>query len=102
VIWFGIIAAVSNLVSLGVSEVARRRVDSTDLFLQAGRAQIRDLLEAQESLISAQNALTAALVAYRVTELELQRDMGVLHVDANGLWQEYQPDAEMNDGIEDG
>lgn len=77
-------------------EVAQRRVDSTDLFLQAGRAQVRDLLEAQESLISAQNALTAALVAYRVTELELQRDMGVLQVDAEGLWQEYQADAETN------
>lgn len=71
--------------------VAQRRVDSTNLFLQAGRAQIRDLLEAQEALVGAQNALTAALVSYRVAELELQRDMGVLQVDERGLWTEFDP-----------
>ncbi len=73
-------------------EVARRRVESTDLFLQAGQAEIRDVLEAQDSLLGAQNALTAALVNYRVSELELQRDLGVLSVDDTGLWQEFDPD----------
>ena len=71
-------------------EVARRRVKSTELFLKANRVQIRDVLEAQESLVSAQNALTAALVAYRVTELELQRDMGVLEITETGVWNEYR------------
>jgi len=72
-------------------KLAEKRVRSTDLFLQAGRAQVRDLLEAQEALLSAQNALTAAVVGYRVAELELQRDMGVLMVNEKGLWQEYRP-----------
>ena len=72
-------------------EVAKRRTESTQQFLEAGRAQIRDVLEAQEALVSAQNALTAALVSYRVTELELQRDMGVLAVDEKGNWREYNP-----------
>jgi len=72
-------------------EVALRRVASTSMFLEAGRAEIRDVLEAEESLVSAQNALSAALVAYRVGELELQRDMGVLEVDEEGLWKEYIP-----------
>jgi outer membrane protein TolC len=72
--------------------LAKRRVQSTTLFLQAGRAQIRDLLEAQEALISAQNALSAALVGYRVAELNLQRDMGLLLVDEKGLWKEYRSD----------
>jgi outer membrane protein TolC len=72
--------------------LAKRRVASTNLFLQAGRAQIRDLLEAQEDLISAQNALTAALVSYRVAELNIQRDMGVLEVNESGLWKEYRID----------
>ncbi len=72
-------------------ELAQRRVDSTNLFLQAGRAEIRDLLEAQESLISAQNALTSAIVRYRVAELELQRDLGLLKVDSEGLWREFDP-----------
>jgi len=71
--------------------VAQRRVDSTNLFLEAGRAAIRDVLEAQESLVSAQNLLTAALINYRVGELDLQRDLGVLEVNEQGLWQEYTP-----------
>ncbi len=71
--------------------VAERRVDSTTLFLQAGRAEVRDVLESQEALIDAQNALTASLVNYRVAELELQRDLGVLEVDNEGLWHEYTP-----------
>jgi outer membrane protein TolC len=61
------------------------------MFLEAGRAEIRDLLEAQEALISAQNALTAALVTYRVGELALQRDLGLLEVDHEGVWQEFAP-----------
>jgi outer membrane protein TolC len=72
--------------------VAERRVESTHLFLEAGRAEIRDVLEAQESLVSAQDALTAALVTYRVAELALQRDMGVLEVDEKGNWHEYNPE----------
>ena len=72
--------------------LAQRRVTSTGLFLEAGRAQIRDVLEAQEALVSAQNARTAALVNYRIAELELQRDMGVLQIDEKGLWREYKPD----------
>jgi len=72
-------------------ELAEKRVKSTDLFLQAGRAAIRDVLEAQDDLLSAQNSMTSALVNYRIAELELQRDMGVLKVDADGLWHEYRP-----------
>ena len=60
--------------------VARRRVDSTSEFLEAGRAEIRDVLEAQDALLTAQNSLTSALVNYRVNELSLQRDLGVLTV----------------------
>jgi outer membrane protein TolC len=72
-------------------KLAEKRVRSTGLFLQAGRAQVRDVLDAQEALLSAQNALTAAVVGYRVAELSLQRDMGVLMVNEKGLWQEYRP-----------
>ena len=78
--------------------VARRRVDSTDLFLQAGRAEIRDVLFAQESLVSAKNAVTAALVNYRVAELQLQRDLGLLRVGGSGIWAEYEPEDVRDDG----
>ncbi|MBN2793654.1 MAG: TolC family protein [Desulfuromonadales bacterium] len=69
--------------------LAERRVRGAELQLQAGRAQMRDLLEAQEALLSAQNALTAVMVDYRSAELATQRDLGTLQVDANGIWHEY-------------
>ena len=37
-------------------------------------------------------ALTAARVQYRVSELELQRDLDVLEVNEQGLWREYTPE----------
>lgn len=71
--------------------LAERRVDSTGLLLKLGRAEIRDVLEAQEALLSAQNALTSALVNYRVSELQLQANLGLLEVNEKGLWEEYRP-----------
>jgi outer membrane protein TolC len=76
--------------------VAEKRVISSNLFLQAGRVQIRDVLEAQDDLVSAQNSLTAAVVRYRVTELQLQRDMGMLKVNEKGLWREFDPEEVNN------
>lgn len=70
--------------------VAQKRVKSVNMFLEAGRAQTRDLLEAQDDLLSAQNLLTASVVDYRIAELEIQRDMGVLEVNEKGLWHEYE------------
>ena len=72
--------------------VAERRVKSTLLFFEAGRIAIRDVLEAQEALINAKNALTSAVVGYRIAELEFQRDTGLLQVDEKGLWREYKPE----------
>jgi outer membrane protein TolC len=57
--------------------------------MEAGRAETRDLLEAQDALLNAQNSLTAARVDYRIAELEIQRDMGVLTVTDAGVWEEY-------------
>lgn len=69
-------------------KVAKRRVMSTDLFLQAGRIQIRDLLEAQDDLVSAENALLEAQVQYRIRAMELMRDVGSLEIDTAGDWLE--------------
>ena len=73
-------------------KLAERRVDSTSLLLQAGRAEMRDVLEAQNALLSAQNSMISALVSYRLRELELQRDLGVLNVTAEGVWKETNLD----------
>jgi outer membrane protein TolC len=76
--------------------VAQKRVKSVNMFLEAGRAQIRDLLEAQDALLSAQNSLTAAVVNYRIAELAIQRDTSVLEIDEKGLWKEYLPGGKQN------
>jgi len=76
--------------------VAQKRVKSVNMFLDAGRAQTRDLLEAQDALLSAQNALTASVVDYRVAELAIQRDMGLLQVNEKGLWKEYSTGEKQN------
>lgn len=71
--------------------LAARRVESTELFLQAGRAEIRDVLEAQEDLLDAKNSLGVERVRYRLSELAFQRDIGLLQVNENGLWTEVPP-----------
>ena len=76
--------------------VAEKRVRSTTFFLEAGRTEIRNLLEAQDALLSAQNSLTRAVVNYRIAELELQRDLDVLKVNEQGLWQEFSPETIEN------
>jgi outer membrane protein TolC len=75
--------------------LAEKRVKSISLFMEAGRAQTRDLLEAQDALLNARNNLTAARVNYRIAELEMQRDMGVLSVTDAGLWEEYLSEGSM-------
>lgn len=65
--------------------LAERRVKSSELYLQAGRASTRDLLEAQEALVAARNALTRNLIQYTLSKLALFRDIGALVVDDAGI-----------------
>jgi hypothetical protein len=67
-------------------ELANRRVDSTTLLLEAGRAEVRDLVDAQDAQIAAQNAVTAALVGYQQTRLQLMLDIGALDTDVPKFW----------------
>lgn len=69
--------------------VAVRRMEQTQAFQEVGRADTRDVLEANDDLLQAQNALVDALVGYRVAELILQRDLGLLQVDSDGVWTEF-------------
>ena len=69
-------------------DLAARRVRNQDLLLEAGRADMTDLLDAQAALVSAQNALYRAVTEWRSLELSLQRDLGTLDATADGLWTE--------------
>ncbi len=68
-------------------QLATEQVHSTSLMFQAGRAQARDLLEAQDSLLSAQNKTTSTLVDYAIAKLSFYRDIELLSVKPDGLWQ---------------
>ena len=81
--------------------VAEKRVKSTNMFLEAGRASTRDLLEAQDALLAAQNALTDAVVKYRIAELNIQLNMDTLQIDVKGLWQEYIPGENENENVQE-
>jgi len=78
--------------------VAEKRVESARLFLEAGRVQIRDLLDALDALLRARNQLTGAVVSYRTAELQIQRDLDLLTITKEGLWQEFSP-GELKNGI---
>jgi outer membrane protein TolC len=68
-------------------DLAQQRVDMSPLLWETGRATTRDILEAQDALLSAQNQVTAALVSHTVAKLNFFRDIGVLQVKPDGMWE---------------
>lgn len=76
-------------------DLARERVNSTSMLLQAGRVQSRDLLDSQDDLLSAQNDRTSTLVDYMIARLEFYRDIGILHVKPDGLWQSLEKEDKL-------
>lgn len=72
--------------------LAQRRVESTTLLLQAGRASTRDMLDAQAALLSAQNALAQVLVDHTIARLQLWRDVGTLLISPEGELKEEARD----------
>ena len=80
--------------------LAETRVESANLNLQAGRASTRDLLEAQEALVSSLNLETVALRDYVLARLDLALDMGILRVDEGGIRIDRAPLEEALAGAE--
>jgi outer membrane protein TolC len=67
-------------------EVANNRVLSATVLLEAGRAEVRNLIEAQDAQIATQNAVTTALVDYQQSRLQLMLDIGALDTDLPKFW----------------
>ena len=68
-------------------KVAQKRVESNDLFMQSGRSSMRDILEAESALLTAQNALCTAVVEWRMCDLTLRTAMGILAIGDDGAWR---------------
>lgn len=64
----------------GSLALAERRVERANLLLEAGRINVRDLLEAEEDLVQARNALTDTRVDYQILLWALERNLGVFDV----------------------
>ena len=67
-------------------ELAEQRVETNRLLLDAGRVSVRILLESEDALLLAQNAVTAALVDHLDAKLSFFRDVGILQVRPDGMW----------------
>ena len=78
--------AVSYDLQLRSLDVAQQRAESSRMMLLFNQATPRDVVEAQESLLQAENNTTAALIDHTVAKLEFFRDIGVLQVNNDGFW----------------
>ena len=74
-----------QLLSLNLAE---KRVEMQLILLQEDRGTTRDYLFAQEDLLRAQNDKTNTLVKYTLSKLEFFRDVGILQVRPDGMWQQ--------------
>ncbi len=75
----------------GAVELAKKRVEGNRLRLKAGTVIFRRLSESQDALISAQNAVTAALISYQRARLQLYTDMGSLDSTQKSYWLKSDP-----------
>jgi len=69
-------------------KLAERRVENTTLLLQQGKALTRDLLDAQDDLLSSKNEATIALVDYTTTRLRFWNAIERFEIDPKGMWYE--------------
>jgi outer membrane protein TolC len=58
-----------------------------ELRFERGELPNRDVVEANQSLLDAQNALIDEQVNYEIERLQLLRDLGILFVDETGMWK---------------
>jgi outer membrane protein TolC len=70
-------------------QLADRRVESSELSLQAGRVQVRDVVDAQQARLVAYNAATAALVDYHLARMRLLLNLGILETGKEKFWLDY-------------
>jgi outer membrane protein TolC len=68
-------------------DLAQQRVESTTMLLQAGRVTTRDLLDSQDALIEAENSLTGALIDHFVAKLNFYKDVGILNIKPDGMFE---------------
>ena len=69
-------------------EVAQRRRELAVVEQKQGLASARDVLEAEQALLTAQNGKTRALLSYTTTRMSFLATLGLIDVDEKGLIHE--------------
>jgi len=69
-------------------DLAVRRLETQKLLLEIGQGNVRLLLESEGALLEAQNNVTSALVAHAIAKLGFFRDIGILQVKPDGMWEQ--------------
>ncbi len=87
------------LIQTNAVELAEKQVAGARLSIESGNAIYRDLEEAQDDLIAAQNAQTAALVDYLESRLRFLFELGILKTDTNRFWLTDASRVSLNSGI---
>jgi outer membrane protein TolC len=68
-------------------KLAKKRLDFANYRLKEGKIGNRDVVEAEQALLSARNRYEAAINGHRTAILEYMRDVGILRVGPDGMWQ---------------
>lgn len=69
-------------------EQDRRAVAISEIRVEAGEADNRELIDARQSLIDAQNQLIDLKASHFIARLRLLRNLGILFIDEDGMWRE--------------
>jgi outer membrane protein TolC len=67
-------------------KVAERRVENNVMLMEAGRATVRDVREAQDGLIQAQNNLATIYAQYLTARLTLLLNVGLIETRPDKFW----------------
>jgi outer membrane protein TolC len=74
-------------VSLLAVRLANERLDLQRELNEQGLGTARDLVEAQEDVVSSQDERTSALVNHTLARLRFWRDVGILKIEPSGSWE---------------
>jgi len=69
-------------------ELAEGRLEAQKMLFDIGQSDVRLLLESEDDLLTAQNEVISSLVEFTISGLSFYRDIGVLQVKPDGMWEE--------------